>query len=471
MPPAPALRLAPAVLVAAIALAAAPAAHAGPALPDGAFDPRAPSAAYPQLQNLSMQGNNAMQSLAFEENAKNLFVLQTVTGKAEKANGDLWLNRLDYTGRKIDHMRLNGFGHGVSMGVRRIGKSITIVVESESKPDDEGVGKGSRVAAFEYHGGDTVQSGKAPVKDITPPGTENKAPRPTLDPVTGQLIVRYNGPGSTWSFLRVPLDDALAKQWGRVSVLGRTPTAGEPRPGDAKSRVTSQGYAFAGGTAYLYYGDSYDHVRKPGDAYIRAVPMRADKTVKGTIGKADALVDLPFREPEGIAVQVNPGGAPRLAFGFASDPVTSPDETKRFVNVAYNEGFVPTAVPAPAPAPVPAPVPTPPPVAAPAPVTLTVKARRINRNRLLRTRRIPISIGGGDVAAQVRVFARSGKRLRRIYTATKTVRTAPRTITLRISPAQARRLRRTRGRVRLTISVSGPGGPITRVHATVPRRR
>ena len=128
----------------------------------------------------------------------------------------------------------------------------------------------------------------------------------------------------------------------------------------------------------------------------------------------------------------------------------------------------PPGEPDPEPAPVPAP-----PVAAPAPAaaTLVLRAKRLNRNRIVRTRRIPISIGGADVRAEVRVYAKFGRRLRRIYGATRTVRVAQRTVTLKISKAQARRLRRTKGSVRLTISARVTGQPTKRRHATIPRRR
>jgi len=472
----PALRrtLLPAAL-AGLALAVPSAALAGPVLPPGAFDPKHPSSHYKGLLGTALRGDNALQSFAFDEDARQIYVLQTVTGKAEKRAGNMWLNRIDYSGKLLDSMRLNGFGHGASMGLSRQGSQVWVFVESQSASPDGGDGKGTRVARVVYRGGTTVASGTGAAKDVTPPGTAGKAPRPTVDPATGQLVVRYNDRKGVWGFLRVPIADALAGRWNRVTKLGSTPNGGGPRPGDPKAEIVSQGYAFAAGHAYLYYGDSYDHVKKPGDAYIRAVQLAPGKTVKGVSGTTASLKDLSFREPEGIAVQVNPGGAPRLVFGFASDPVTKPDVTKRFANFSYKQGFVPKAVPAPAPAPAPAPVPAPapapPPVAAPAPAPLVVHARRLNRDRLLRTRRIPVSIGGADVAAEVRVYAKFGRKLRRIYVATKTVRTARRTVTLRISKAQTRRLRRATGRVRLTISVRVPGQAPQRVHATVPRRR
>ncbi|MDO9410417.1 hypothetical protein [Patulibacter sp.] len=467
-----ALRPGLAALVTAVALGVPASASAGPLLPAGTFDPAAPSSYYPQLLDTPLKGSNAMQGFAFDEQAQQIYVLQTVTG--EKEQGNLWLNRLTYSGKLVDSMKLEGFGHGVSMGLHDHGGAVWVFVESESKSSGGEDGKGSRVARVVYHGGTTVRSGTSAALDVTPPGTANNAPRPTVDPVTGQLVVRYGERPGVWGFKRVPIEDAVVGRWDRLVTLGTTPTKGEPRPGNTSEEVVSQGYAFAGETAYLYYGDSYDHVGKPGDAYVRFVPMRATKLVRGTIGGVKVLPDMSFREPEGIAVQVNPGGPPRLVFGLASDPVTKPDETRRFANFAYQEGFLPGPVPEPEPAPepVPAPAPAPPPVAAPAPAaTIVLRAKRVNRNRVVRTRRIPISIGGADVAAEVRVYAKFGRRLSRIYRATRTVRTAQRTVTLRISRAQARRLRRSSGRVRLTISARVAGQPTKRRHVTIPRRR
>jgi hypothetical protein len=455
--------------VAAALSVPAAASAAPPVLPPGTFDPAAPSSPFPGLQGIGLRGDNAMQGFAFDEEARQLYVLQTVTGDAEKRAGNLWLNRLTYGGKLIDSMRLNGFGHGVSMGVSRHGDERWIFVESKSSSPDGGDGKGTHVSRVVYHGGTTVDDSGA--KDATPPGTEGRSPRPTVDPVTGQLVVRYSAGSGVYGFKRVPIEDAVAQRWDRVVDLGTTPSAGEPRPGGGE--IVSQGYTVAGTTAYLYYGDSYDHVKKPGDAYVRFVRLRPGKRVTGTIGGMKALPDLPFREPEGIAVQVNPGGAPRLVFGLASDPVTSPDQTKRYANFAFQEGFVADAAPTPTPTPAPAPVP--PPAAAPAPALalgpVALRARRIVRARLLRTRRIPIVVGGLDGRAEVRVYARFGSKTRRIYRSSRTVRTAPRVVTLKLSTTQVWRLRRTTGRVRLTISARADGRPTTRRHVTVPRRR
>ncbi|MEV4421901.1 hypothetical protein AB0L40_18235 [Patulibacter sp. NPDC049589] len=454
----------------ALGLAVPSVASAAPALPPGTFDPAAPSSSYSKLQGLRLKDSNAMQSIAFDEDAQEIYVLQTANG--EKPHGNMWLNRISYSGKHLGSMKLNGFGHGASMGLQRHGSQVWIFVESQASSSGGADAKGDHVARVIYDQGATVTSGSSAALDVTPPGTAGKAPRPTIDPVTGQLIVRYNDGKGVWAFKRVPVEDAVAGRWDRVVKLGTTPSGGETRPGSSE-QIVSQGYAFAGETAYLYYGDSYDHVGKPGDAYVRFVPMRADKLVRGTIGGVKVLPDLPFREPEGIAVQVNPGGPPRLVFGFASDPVTSPDTTERFANFAFQQGFIPGPVPEPPsePEPAPEPAPAPPSVAAPAPAPLVLEARRVNRNRLVRTRRIPISIGGADVAAEVRVYAKFGKKLRRIYSATRTVRTAQRTVTLKISTAQARRIRRTTGRVRLTISAHVAGQPTKRRHATIPRRR
>jgi hypothetical protein len=448
-------------------------AASGPAhaqgMADGTFDPTAPSDHYEALLHTPLYGPNAMQSFAFEEQGRNIYVLQTVHGDGPKHDGDMWVNRIDYGGKLLDHMRLDGFGHGAAMGLTRAGSQVSLWVESESRPNSDGEGFGTRVARVIYKAGATVKSGSSAAVDVTPPQAAGKSPRASIDPVTGNLIVRYGIKSGTYGFLSLPTADALAHRWGGVKLLGTTPSAGVARPSGDGS-VTSQGYALAGTTAYLYYGDSYKHVAKPGDTYIRAVPLNPAKAVSGRIGYSYSLKDLDFREPEGIAVQVN-GGRPRLVFGFAEEPPGG--GTQRLANFSYKEKFTPAPVPVPAPAPpppappAPAPVPPPPPAAAP---QLVVHPRTISRSSLLRTRRIRIAVRGLDARATVRVTARLRGRFVRVYGGTLPVRVAARTVTLRLSAPHVRQLARSRGRTRLTITVTA-GGLTRRVVAHVPRAR
>jgi len=464
------LRLGPAIVALALGVAltatAAPSATAQGMAP-GSFDPTAPSDHYKPLLHTKLHGPNAMQSFAFDEAAKNIFVLQTVHGAGPKRNGDMWVNRIDYGGRLLDHMRLSGFGHGAAMGLSRSGNQVWLWVESQSKPNGSGDGFGTRVARVIYQPGKTVTpaSTSRGVRDVTPPQAAGKSPRATIDPVTGNVIVRYAGKSGTYAFLSLSQADALANRWGGVKLLGSTPSAGVARH-RGQRRATSQGYAVAGKTAYLYYGDSYKHVPKPGNAYIRAVPLNPAKSVGGRIGYSDSLKNLDFREPEGIAVQPN-GGKPRLVFGFAEEPPGG--GTRRLANFSYKQKYVlAAAAPAPAPAPVPAPVPVP---AAPAPPpALVVHPRQISRATLLRTRRMTIAARGIDARAVVRVTARLRGRFVRVYGGRHQVRVAAHTVTLRLSAARVRQLRRARSRTRLTIVVTA-GGLTRRVVAHVPRAR
>lgn len=332
----------------ALSAAAAPAASAQGLAP-GSFDPTARSSHYVALLHTPLYGRNAMQSFAFDEAAKNILVLQTVHGDAPKRNGDMWVNRIDYGGKLLDHMRLSGFGHGAAMGLSRSGSQVWLWVESQSKPNSSGgEGFGTRVARVIYQPGKTVTPASTArgVADVTPPQTAGKSPRATIDPVTRNVIVRYGIKSGTYGFVSLSQADALAHRWGAVKLLGTTPTAGVARK-RGQPRATSQGYAVAGTTAYLYYGDSYKHVAKPGNTYIRAVPLNPAKSVAGRIGYSDSLRDLPFREPEGIAVQPN-GGKPRLVFGFAEERPGG--GTRRLANFSYKAKYVLAPV-APDPAP------------------------------------------------------------------------------------------------------------------------
>lgn len=93
------------------------------------------------------------------------------------------------------------------------------------------------MARIVHHAGTTVRSGSSAALDVTPPGTANDAPRPTVDPVTGQLAVRYGERAGVWGFKRIPIEDAIVGRWDRLVTLGTTPTKGEPRPGDTSQEV------------------------------------------------------------------------------------------------------------------------------------------------------------------------------------------------------------------------------------------
>ncbi|KKZ67142.1 hypothetical protein EMCG_07164 [[Emmonsia] crescens] len=232
------------------------------------FDLAKPS--YDLFRGKNTHENRVQQSFAFDNINRRLFVAQLQDGKSD-TSGDLCITQLDFSGKYIGYMHLNGFGHGVSFGAQGVGADTYLWTEVEAN------GNGQHTAF--------------------------------IDQISNRLIVRYNKDGK-----HIAAFDLNAATKGDFS----KPLVNFKQPGldKFKSKVF-QGYAVYGSYFYILTGTSYDASGGVVNSQVASIDMNTGKIVQGpTMTKAG--VSLPFREPEGMAVYKTKAGEVRLFLGFAT---------------------------------------------------------------------------------------------------------------------------------------------------------
>lgn len=241
------------------------------------------------------------QSFALDEVNRHLYVLQVTRGGLEA--GDLCLNRLDFKGGALGHMHLEGFGHGVSMGVQN-GPEGTAWIWTEAAAL-HGYGRG--VTRFHFVNGATRTAEdvkiRYPVK-----GSRNNQPAVCM--ASRRIAVRYRLHDvpryRVWD-----LDAFVARDYANP-VADLAQTGAHPDPG-----IPFQGYALSGDHLYQLAGTAYGDGNPPsghGNTYVSCLDIRTGALLQQQ--RTEAGHSLDFREPEGLAVRRSP--APRLCIGFAS---------------------------------------------------------------------------------------------------------------------------------------------------------
>ncbi|MEU3981249.1 Tat pathway signal sequence domain protein [Streptomyces sp. NPDC026672] len=313
------------------------------------FDLTAPSTAL--LREVQLSGTRVLQSFAFDNTRGHLFTVQLVdgglrlpgesqvsSGADREANGDLCVTRLDNSGQILGTMYLRGFGHGVQIGVESTASGSFLWTETHNvrtqNSDGTFSGWGDRIARFKFANG-TVLTADSPA--VTQYALESGVDRTTVavDPVNARLAVRCRVNGA----FRFRLYDLAAFTSG-----GRTALADVAQPADLQPAYpdTFQGFATYGGYLYLlagtYYG-SDGSVSPDGNTFITCVDWNTGAVVDQQLTKAGYT--LPYREPEGMAIQVPDPANPqavRLCSGFAS--TTSDTDSRKKASVYYKEALI-----------------------------------------------------------------------------------------------------------------------------------
>jgi hypothetical protein len=243
-----------------------------------------------------------LQSFAFDEHNKHLYVLQ-ITATGHEA-GDLCLNQLDYEGDRLGYMYLKGFGHGVSMGVQNDADGTAwIWTECDARG-----GWGRGVTRFRF--ADRATRTNADVGILTPiaGSTSNQ---PSVCMTSKRIAVRHRMKGlpryRVWD-----LDAFLAKDYDQP-LADFAQTGLHPDPA-----IAFQGYALHGDHVYQLAGTAYDDVTNPpakhGNTYVSCLDIHSGKLLQRM--RTQAGYSLTYREPEGLGVR---GGAdPKLYIGLAS---------------------------------------------------------------------------------------------------------------------------------------------------------
>ncbi|OJD18775.1 hypothetical protein AJ78_01246 [Emergomyces pasteurianus Ep9510] len=265
------------------------------------FDLTKPS--YDLFRGKNLHENRVQQSFTFDNVNRRLFVAQLRDGTGDTA-GHLCITQLDFSGKYLGYMHLNGFGHGVSFGAQGVGSDTYLWTEVEAN----GNGYGKKLARFKWKNGATLSHSSSALKKFTPikGATEHTA---FIDQISNRLIVRYNKAGK-----HIAAFDLNAATKGDFS----KPLADFKQPAldKFKSKVF-QGYAVYGSYLYIMTGTSYEASGGVVNSQVASIDMNTGKIAQGpTMTKAGA--SLQYREPEGMAIYKTKAGEVRLFLGFAT---------------------------------------------------------------------------------------------------------------------------------------------------------
>ncbi|MFE0257915.1 Teichoic acid biosynthesis protein C (Precursor) [Streptomyces sp. NPDC059010] len=246
-----------------------------------------------------------LQSFAFDEVNKHLYVLQLRRGGA--AAGDLCLNRLDFQGKRLGHMELRGFGHGVAMGVQH-GSDGTVWIWTEADAKD-GYGRG--VTRFRFFDGAVRTRDDVKVRHPIPGSTGNQ---PSVCTASRRIAVRHRVDGKP-RYRIWDLADFVARDYSEP-IADFAQTGAHPDPD-----IPFQGYALHGDHLYQLAGTAYDAKTNPparrGNTYLSCLDIRTGRLLDRQ--RTEAGHSLDHREPEGLAVRQGAGG--QLCLGLASGAV------------------------------------------------------------------------------------------------------------------------------------------------------
>ncbi|KPI17823.1 hypothetical protein OK074_8102 [Actinobacteria bacterium OK074] len=303
------------------------------------------------LREVPLSGTRVLQSFAFDNAQAQLFTVQlvdgglqlpgetrTYTGAERQAQGDLCLTRLDLSGNILGTMYLRGFGHGVQIGVESTTAGSYLWTETAAvqaaNSDGTYSGWGSCLARFKFANGTTLTATSSQLTQYT---LESGVDRTTVavDPVNNRLTVRCRVSGA----FRYRLYDLAAFKTG-----GRTILADVAQPADLMPDYpdTFQGFATYGSYLYLLAGTAYGtdgSVSPDGNTFITCVNWNTGAVTEQKLTKAGYT--LPYREPEGMAIQIPDPANPtavRLCSGFAS--TTSDTDTRKRASVYYKDVLV-----------------------------------------------------------------------------------------------------------------------------------
>ncbi|MFJ6424557.1 hypothetical protein [Streptomyces hydrogenans] len=284
------------------------------------------------VQTVDLVQNPAPQAIATDTVNGHVFVLQLESSAtAPGDSGNMYLNRVHRTtGAVTGSMRLKGFGHGISMGCQPVGGESHLWTEcGPLHVTGSGSAFGKSVTRFAFVDGGELDATTIPqARRFTPPGS-TAGTGPSFDPTTGLLTVVYHKDGKR-HFTRYDADLAAAGTWTPVGTTfvmpaGEDVTPAVPSPYPLEPTLTSQGHQTLGDVLYAYHWAPYDAETHP-DTVPSAFPGIAFMTsYDWTTGqRLDRQVvtgadGLERREPEGVAVEVDPTTQEtRLLFGFSN---------------------------------------------------------------------------------------------------------------------------------------------------------
>ncbi|WNM31408.1 teichoic acid biosynthesis protein C [Streptomyces sp. Li-HN-5-11] len=280
------------------------------------FDLSKPS--YDLFRDKVLHSKRVQQSFAFDSVNKRLFVAAKRAGSSESA-GDLCISHLDFHGKYVSHMHLNGFGHGVSFGVRPSGGTSYLWIECEAN----GNGYGTKLALIKYQAGTTLDASSTTFGRWQPISGASEYTC-SIDPVYGRMIVRYHKDGAKHIAV-YNLSDVDKGDFSNPLVKFTPPAISG----------TPQGYTLYGSYMYFQTGDHYSASNPaPGNTHLTSININTGKIAQGPV-LTKAGSTLHWREPEGLAIYRTDAGESRLFIGFATG-----DEGDRRSSIFYKNALV-----------------------------------------------------------------------------------------------------------------------------------
>lgn len=274
----------------------------------------------------------AMQSFAFDHVNGHIYFAQTKVGSA---NGDLWMTRTDLSGKVLGAMALHGFDHGSSMAIEpdTSGSPYVWLAGDWRSLSPNTAPNSHTICRFKYSDGGVLDYADAEVRAF-PIGLSDflDCPRPSIDPSTNRLLIRYMGTTSPWRLALFDLPAVINK-----GISDSTPILTKRAlPTNAQLHLSDsddfQGVTSYGQYAYLSYGGPPKNPSDPAKpSYLVTLDMNnTGDSVKQLYPTKAGETTLPGREPQGTAIWLSSGG-PRLAFGFSSKISGSPDQFRASV--------------------------------------------------------------------------------------------------------------------------------------------
>src|SRR5262249_38245779 len=158
---------------------------------------------------------------------------------------------------QLGHMFLNGFGHGVSIGVEPVGSTSYLWTEVDSTN-----ARGTQLARFPFAGGTTVDPTASLLEKHLPIAGGDTVPC-AHDTINGRPRMRYHT-GGAFRFAVYPIADVHAGNYGnRLADIAQPAGLG-----------TFQGYAIYGEYVYLIDGEAYSATNPPpGNAHVSSLNL------------------------------------------------------------------------------------------------------------------------------------------------------------------------------------------------------
>lgn len=348
----------------AVSLGALETLEASATVPAGRFDLSQASVALFAAPRPLLQ-TAAWQSFNFTVADNKVFYLSGTgaAGHTQTACGNLSLSYLLNSGSNPVNdgtvMQFNGFGHGQSLGYEKYNGEGYVWLECNAPvPANCSTASGDifgrSICVIKWTEGTThttiytmsdIGTATLPgshMYTLVPGSTRNM---PATDPVSLRLLLRFYWPGDTshsagtyyhtYDIADIRLNGNSATPiyaWTPEPCIpgGATACPGTPSNGSVVTTHPVQGIAIYGNYGYIISGYHWPHCTRPsssddGNIYIMCFNLATGNSVSQNI---TAYISMPYREPEGMAIEVPADGSgPRLAYGLCDAPDCPTDGT------------------------------------------------------------------------------------------------------------------------------------------------